>query len=179
MLPTAQMAINKSYNEILKQFSHETLYGTILKTIEIGPTVNQATSTFAAKMKNNWAAIGTRITRTRQKVKKKTGHKKNLVMIKPKDKILLSTKNLTNDKLDTPYIGAFRMLNVKNIIIELSLPNTRIFPKFHVFFKKKSTRYTINHNMELFNKKKNTKSNGYYKKTKGSKSKISGKMEKL
>ena len=62
------MAINKSYNENLKQFPHEILYGTILKTVEIGPTANQTTSTFATKMKNNWAAIKTKITRTRQKV---------------------------------------------------------------------------------------------------------------
>ena len=40
LLPTAQMAINKSYNENLQQFPHEALYGTTLKTIEIGPTVN-------------------------------------------------------------------------------------------------------------------------------------------
>ena len=71
LLPTAQMAINKSYNENLKQFPHEALYGTILKTIEIGPTANQLASTFAAKMKNNWAAIGVKITRARQKKKKK------------------------------------------------------------------------------------------------------------
>ena len=52
-LPIAQMAINKLYNENLKQSPHEALYGTTLKTIEIGPTVNQAASTFAAKMKDN------------------------------------------------------------------------------------------------------------------------------
>ena len=33
LLPTAQMAIKKSYNEDLKQSPHEALYGTILKTI--------------------------------------------------------------------------------------------------------------------------------------------------
>ena len=71
LLPTAQMAVNKSYNENLKQSPHEALYGTILKTIEIGPIANQTTSTFATKMKNNWAAIGARITKTRQKKKKK------------------------------------------------------------------------------------------------------------
>ena len=53
LLPTAQMAINKSYNENFRKSPHETLYGTILKTIKIGPTVNQAASTFATKMKNN------------------------------------------------------------------------------------------------------------------------------
>ena len=70
------MAINKSYNENFKQSPHEALYGTVLKTVEIGPTANQTASTFAAKMKNNWAAIGTRITRTRQKVKEKLDKKK-------------------------------------------------------------------------------------------------------
>ena len=132
------MAINKSYNENLKQFSHEALYGTTLKTVEIGPTVNQATSTFAAKMKDNWAAIGTRITRARQKVKKKLNTKRHPVTIKPGDKTFLSTKNLTDDKLDTPYIGAFKMLNVKNTTVELFLPDTKIFPKFHASLIKKT-----------------------------------------
>ena len=63
------MAVNKSYNENLKQFPHEALYGTILKTVEVGPTVNQTVSTFAAKMKNNWETIGIKITRARQKIK--------------------------------------------------------------------------------------------------------------
>ena len=70
LLLTAQMAVNKSYNENLKQSPHEALYGTTLKTIEIGFTVN---------MKNNWAAIGIRITRTRQKVKKRLDIKKTLL----------------------------------------------------------------------------------------------------
>ena len=78
LLPTAQMAINKSYNENLKQFFHEALYGTRLKTIEINPTVNQAASTLAAKMKNNWATIGVKITRAKQKAKKKLDTKKTL-----------------------------------------------------------------------------------------------------
>ena len=138
LLPTAQMAINKSYNEDLKQSPHEALYGTILKTVEIGPTVNQAASTFAAKMKNNWAAIGIKITRAKQKVKKRLGTKKNFVTIKPGDKAFLSTKNLTNDKLNTPYLVAFKILNVKNTTVELSLPNTKFFPKFHAFLIKKT-----------------------------------------
>ena len=138
LLPTAQMAVNKSYNENLKQSPLEALYGTILKTVEIGPTVNQAASTFAAKMKNNWSAIGTRITRANQKVKERLDTKKNLVTIKPKDKAFLSTRNLTDDKLDTPYIGAFKMLNVKNTTVELSLPDIKIFPKFHASLIKKA-----------------------------------------
>ena len=138
LLPTTQMAVNKSYNEDFKQSPHEALYGTILKTIEMGPTVNQTASTFAAKMKNNWATIGTRITRARQKVRKKLDTKKNPVTIKPGDKTLLSTKNLTDDKLNTPYVGAFKILNVKNTTIELALPDTKIFPKFHAFLIKKA-----------------------------------------
>ena len=50
---------------------------------------------------------------------------------------MLLTKNLTNDKLDTPYIGAFKILNVKNTTVELSLPDTKIFLKFHAFLIKK------------------------------------------
>ena len=111
------MAINKSYNENLKQFPHEILYGTIFKTIEIGPTANQTASTFATKMKNNWATIETKITRVKQKVEKKLNAKKNPVTVKSRDKTLLSTKK--NDKLNTLYIGAFKIINVKNTTVEL------------------------------------------------------------
>ena len=180
LLPTTQMAVNKSYNENLKQSPHEALYGTILKTVEIGPTINQTASTFAARMKNNWAAIGIRITRARQKVKKKLDTKKTPVMIKPGDKTLLSTRHLTNDKLDTPYIGAFRMLNVKNTHNRIILTKHVNFPKIpRVFDKESSIGYTINYNMELFNKRKIRNRTDITKKTKGSKGKISGKMEKL
>ena len=50
----------------------------------------------------------------------------------------LSTKNLTDDKLNTPYIGAFKIINVKNTTVELFLPDTKIFPKFHAFLIKKT-----------------------------------------
>ena len=132
------MAVNKSYNENFKQSPHEAFYGTVLKTIEIGPTANQTASTFAIKMKNNWAAIRARITKTRQKIKEKLDAKKNPITIKPGNKALLSTRNLTNDKLDTPYIKAFTIVNVKNTTVELSLPDTRIFPKFHASLIKKA-----------------------------------------
>ena len=65
LLPTTQMAINKSYNENLKQFPHKTLYGMMLKTIEIDFTANQTASTFAQKMNNNWTTIGARIAKTK------------------------------------------------------------------------------------------------------------------
>ena len=138
LLPMAQMAVNKFYNEDLQQSPHETIYGTTLRTIEIGPTINQAASTFAVKMKNNWETIGNRITKARQKVKERLDTKKNLVIIKPGNKTLLFIKNLTNDKLNTPYIGAFKMVNVKNTTVELSLPDTKIFPKFHASLIKKA-----------------------------------------
>ena len=138
LLPTAQMAINKLYNENFKQSPHEAFYGTVLRTVEVGLTVNQATSTFATKMKNNWAAIRARVTKIKQKIKEKLNAKRNPVTIKPKDKALLSTKNLTDDKLDTPYIRAFKIVNVKNTTVELFLPDTRIFPKFHAFLIKKA-----------------------------------------
>ena len=59
------MAINKLYNENLKHFPHEALYGIILKTVEIGPTTNQAALTFTTRMENNWATIGAKIIKTR------------------------------------------------------------------------------------------------------------------
>ena len=79
MLPTTQMAINKLYNENLKQFPHEVLYDTILNTIAIGPTTNQTASTFAIKMKNNWALIGARmvIYKKKSNAKKKTLSRSN------------------------------------------------------------------------------------------------------
>ena len=80
------MAVNKSYNENSKQFPHEALYGTILKTVGINPTANQTTSTFAAKMKNNWETIGTKITKARQKVKKNWTQKKTLLQSNQKTK---------------------------------------------------------------------------------------------
>ena len=179
LLPTAQMAVNKSYNENLKQSPHEALYETILKTVEIGPTVNQAASTFAAKMKNNWATIGIKITRARQKIKKRLDTKKNLVTIKPGDKTLLSTKNLTNDKLDTPYIGKFKMLNVKNTTVELSLPDTKIFPKFHASLIKKAPPdipFTTTWN---YSTKEKYEIERILQKNKGIKRQSFGKMEKL
>ena len=164
LLPTAQMAVNKSYNENFKQSPHEALYGTVLRTIEIGFIVNQTASTFATKMKNNWAAIKARITKIKQKVKKKLNAKKNPITIKPGDKTFLSTKKLTNDKLDTPYIRAFKIVNVKNTTVELSLPDTRIFPKFHASLIKKAPPNTPLATIWNYSTKKNTKWNGYSKK---------------
>ena len=89
LLLTAQMAVNKSYNENLKQFPHEILYGTTLKTIEIGLTTNQTISTFAIKIKNNWITIKIKITKTKQK---KNRYKKNPVTIKPGNNYFVQQK---------------------------------------------------------------------------------------
>ena len=39
--------------------------------------------------------------------------------------------------MDTPYIKTFILMNMKNTTVELSLLNTKIFLKFHVFLIKK------------------------------------------
>ena len=131
------MVINKSYNEVLKQFPHEILYGTILKTVEIGPTANQAASTFAIKMKNNWATIGIRITRARQKKKKKTGHKKNCYNQTRGQSIVI------NKKFDKRQIGYTIYWNIQNVECEKYHGRTIFtrhenFPKFYAFLIKKT-----------------------------------------
>ena len=57
--------------------------------------------------------------------------------IKPKDKVLLSIKNLTNKKLDRPYIGAFKVKKVLGVVIILKLLDIGIFLKFYIRFLKK------------------------------------------
>ena len=106
--------------------------------------------------------------------------KKKPVTTKPKNKTLLSIKNLTNDKLDTPYIGAFRVLNIKNVTVELSLPDTKIFPIFHAFFIKKTPPDTpLTTTWNYSTKEKYEMERILQKKTRGAKNKISGKMERL
>ena len=58
------------------------------------------------------------------------------------------------------------MLNVKNTTIELFLLDTKIFPKFHAFLIKKIPPDTLLTTTWNYSTKKNTKSNGYYKKNK-------------
>ena len=110
LLPTAQMAINESYNENLKQSPHEALYGTILKTIEIGPTINQAASTFAVKMKNSWETIGIKITKARQKIKKKNCTQKKLCYNQTRGQNIF-----INKKLDKRQIGHIIHWSIQNI----------------------------------------------------------------
>ena len=106
--------------------------------------------------------------------------KRNPVTIKPGDKTLLSTKKLTNDKLDTPYIGAFKMVNVKNTTVELSLPDTKIFPKFHASLIKKNPPDTpLITTWNYSTKEEYEIKRILQKKTRGTKNRVFGKMEKL
>ena len=54
------------------------------------------------------------------------------------DKVLLSTKNLIERKLDRLYIGAFKVQDIKGITVYLKLPIIGIFPKFHVSLLKRA-----------------------------------------
>ena len=91
-----------TYNENLKQFPHEALYGTILKTIEIGPTANQTASTFAAKKKkkkklsNNWNQNN----QSQAENKIKTGQKKNPCYDQTRGQSII-----INEKFDKRQIG--------------------------------------------------------------------------
>ena len=105
--------------------------------------------------------------------------KKNLVTIKPGDKTFLFTRNLTNDKLNTPYIGAFKMVNVKNITVELFLPDTKFFPKFHAFLIKKIPSDTPLTTTWNYSTKEEYEIKRILQKKKGAKGRVFGKMENL
>ena len=92
--------------------------------------------------------------------------KKNFVTIKQRDKRFLWTKNLTEDKLDTPYVGAFKIINVKNTTVELVLSNTKISPKFHAFLMKKTPPDTPLTTIWNYSTKKYKKYEYYKKKNK-------------
>ena len=132
-------------------------------------------------MKNNWATIGTRITKARQKKKKKKkiGCKKKPCHDQTKKQNILSTKNLTKNKLNTPYIGTFKIINVQNTTIELFLPNIRKIPKFHASLIKKTSSNTPLTTTWNYSTKKIRNKTNITKKTKGTKGRIFGKMEEL
>ena len=137
-LPTAMMAINSAYNNDLGQTPQEALYGLGMRLPQPQAQANNAANTFAEKMHENWTKIGDRIDKARQKVKQRLDAKKKPVTVKPGDKAYLDTKNLTNDKLDRPFIGPFEVKSVRNTTVELALPETKIFPKFHASLVKKA-----------------------------------------
>ena len=87
-------------------------------------------------------------------------------MIKPKNKTFFSTKNLTDDRFDTFYIKAFKMMNMKNTTVELFLFDTIFSPQIPRFVdKKNSTEYTFNNHLELFHEKKTEKKTNITRKT--------------
>ena len=57
--------------------------------------------------------------------------------IRKEDKVLLSTKNLTDKKLNKSFIEIFKIKNIKEVIATLQLSETNIFSKFHVELLKK------------------------------------------
>ena len=59
--------------------------------------------------------------------------------IKEEDKVLLSTKNLINNKLDILYIETFRGKDVKNITTLLKLSNIRIYLRVYISLLKKTS----------------------------------------
>ena len=64
------------------------------------------------------------------------------VNIKKEDKILLSTKNLINNKLENSYAKAFLIKEVKEVTILLKLLNIKIFSRFYTFLLKKASLFT-------------------------------------
>ena len=88
-------------------------------------------------MKSNWDKIKTRLKQVMKKMKKRVNIKRKDHEIQQDDKIFLSTKNLTNKKLNKSFIEIFQVEKMKSITTTLRLSNTRIFLKFHVELLKK------------------------------------------
>ena len=63
--------------------------------------------------------------------------------IQEKDKVLLSTKNLTDKKLNKSFIEIFKIKSIKRIIATLQLSETNIFSKFYVELLKKASSATF------------------------------------
>ena len=53
------------------------------------------------------------------------------------DNVLVYTENMTTDKLDTLYIGLYKIIDIKETTVHLSLLGTKIYLKFHVSLIKK------------------------------------------
>ena len=68
-----------------------------------------------------------RINRIRLKIKTRLDKIKKDIIIKNGDKVLLLTKNLTNDKLEILYIKVFKIKEVKGIITLLKLLNIKTY----------------------------------------------------
>ena len=132
------MIINFSYNENIKTTSNELLHEWKIKQNIFATTFNLATQSFANKMKSNWDKIKTRLKQIKKKMKEKVNIKRKIHDIRQNDEIFLSTKNLTNKKLNKLFIEIFQIEKMKNITTTLRLSNTKIFLKFHVELLKKA-----------------------------------------
>ena len=72
-------------------------------------TNNPAVQTFVNKIKNNWDRVKARIQKAKEKVKDRVDKSRRNYDIQKGDRVLLSTKNLIDKKLDRLYIGAFEV----------------------------------------------------------------------
>ena len=137
-LGTAQMAINGSFNEDLGMTPSEALYGKKARQVEIGQQGNQMVQVFAHKIRDIWSGIGTRIDSARAKVKTRLDKTKRPVTIEEGQKAYVNTKNMTDEKLDQPFVGPYLVKSVRGTTVELDLPGTKTFPKFHASLIKKA-----------------------------------------
>ena len=76
--------------------------------------------------------------RVRIKVKQRIDRKRMEVTVKEEDRALLSTRNLTNNKLKTSYIEVFKVRKVTSITVELALSKTKTYLRFHASLIKKA-----------------------------------------
>lgn len=71
-------------------------------------------------------------------MKAKVNKKRKRHLVKEGDKVYMDTKNLTDAKLEKPYTGPFEVKTVRENVAFLSLPGTKVFPKFYVSLLKKA-----------------------------------------
>ena len=88
-------------------------------------------------MKSNWDKIRAKFKKAKKKMKQRVNIKRKNHEIQQSDKMLLSTKNLTNKKLNKSFIETFQIEKMKDTTTTLRLSNTKIFFKFHVELLKK------------------------------------------
>lgn len=110
---------------------------------KISSYINPAAETFVQEIKRNWKRVKERINKGKEKIKQREDKKRLSVDIRFGDKVYLSTKNLIEKKLDPVFIGAFLVKEIKGVVATLALPNTKIFPKFHVFLLKKAPDLSV------------------------------------
>ena len=132
LLPNAMAAINSSYSEGLGQTPFDALYGRNIRKPEFKESNNDQANWFAKEMEENWTRIKARVEKAKNAVKERLDPKRRPTEIKEGQHVLLSTKNLTSDKLDKPFIGPYEVERVSGPVATLKLPGTKTFPKFHV-----------------------------------------------